>query len=418
MRQTALFTKILKETPKDEVSKNSQLLLRAGFIHKDMAGVYSFLPLGLRVLKKIETIIREEMNGLGAQEIVLASLQNQETWEPTNQWDDSEVDVWFKTKLKNNTELGLAFTHEAPITKMLRSYCTSYRDLPKFIYQFQTKFRNEVRAKSGIMRTREFLMKDMYSFSRTEEEHATLYEQAKQAYLKIFRRLGLGDLTYLTFASGGMFSKFSHEFQAVTPAGEDTIYLSEKKKIAVNKEIYSSALLEELGLTAEELQETTASEVGNIFNLGTRFSNPLGLQYTDERGNKHDVIMGSYGIGPARVMGTVVETLATDNGLVWPEAIAPFQVHIVALGESDEVSTTAEAMYETLTNDHIEVLYDDRREVSNGEKLVEADMIGCTFRIVVSQKSLAEGGVEIKKRDEGDGQIIAIENIKKFLHSK
>ncbi len=418
MRQSALFTKIFKESPKDEVSKNSQLLLRAGFIYKDMAGVYSFLPLGLRVLKKIEAVIREEMNALGAQEVLLASLQNQEIWEPTNQWSDDEVDVWFKTKLKNDTELGLAFTHEAPITKMLRAYSNSYRDFPKFIYQFQTKFRNEVRAKSGIMRTREFLMKDMYSFSRTEEEHAVLYEQAKQAYIRIFKRLGLGQNTYVTFASGGVFAKFSHEFQTLTTAGEDTIYVCEKKKIAVNKEIYSPALLQELGLTAEELREEKGTEVGNIFNLGTRFSNPLGLQYVDEAGHKHDIIMGSYGIGPARVMGTIVEILASDTNLVWPEEIAPFRVHIITLGADDLIIKTAEDLYNTLTKDGIEVLYDDRQEVSNGEKLVEADMIGCVFRIIVSQKSLAQGGVEIKKCGENEGKIIATEKIKSFLISK
>lgn len=418
MRQSALFTKIFKESPKDEVSKNSQLLLRAGFIYKDMAGVYSFLPLGLRVLKKIEAVIREEMNTLGAQEVLLASLQNQETWDATNQWNDDEVDVWFKTKLKNNTELGLAFTHEAPMTKMLRAYSTSYRDFPKFIYQFQTKFRNEVRAKSGIMRTREFLMKDMYSFSRTEEEHAVLYEQVKQAYIRIFKRLGLDQYTYLTFASGGVFAKFSHEFQTLTTAGEDTIYVCEEKRMAVNKEIYSPALLQELGLTAEELREEKGTEVGNIFNLGTRFSNPLGLQYVDEAGHKHDIIMGSYGIGPARVMGTIVEILASDTSLIWPEEIAPFRAHIITLGADDLIINTAEELYNALTKDGIEVLYDDRQEVSNGEKLVEADMIGCVFRIIVSQKSLAQGGVEIKKCGENEGQIMAMEKIKSFLISK
>jgi prolyl-tRNA synthetase len=239
MRQSQLFTKTIKETPKDETSLNAQLLLKAGFVYKEMAGVYGFLPLGLRVIKKIENVIRSEMNKVGGQEITLSSLQNKETWEPTNQWDDAEVDIWFKTKLKNDTELGLAFTHEAAITKMMKNYILSYRDVPKLLYQFQTKFRNEVRAKSGIMRTREFVMKDMYSFSRNISEHESLYEKIKQAYTEIFNQLGLGDITYITTASGGVFSKFSHEFQTLTGAGEDTIYIDESKGIAVNKEVYT-----------------------------------------------------------------------------------------------------------------------------------------------------------------------------------
>lgn len=415
MRQSSLFTKILKETPKDEVSKNSQLLLRAGFIYKEMAGVYSFLPLGLRVLNKIEEIIRQELNALGASEISLASLQSKETWEPTNQWSDDEVDVWFKTKLKNDTELGLAFTHEAAITRMLLSYVTSYRDLPKLLYQFQTKFRNEARAKSGIMRTREFVMKDMYSFARTNEEHEALYEKIKAAYLRIFARLGLGDYTYVALASGGVFAKFSHEFQTLTPAGEDTIYVNREKKLAFNKEIYSSAILNDFNLTEDDITEEKASEVGNIFNLGTRFSHALGLNYTDEQGNKHDVIMGSYGIGPARVMGTVIEIMATENGLMWPEEIAPYKVHLLMLGENEATREKAEKLYTQLENSKIEVLYDDRNGCSNGEKLTEADIIGCPWRVVVSDKSLEKGGVEVKRRISAASEIISLDTLVEFL---
>lgn len=421
MRQSALFTKILKEIPKDEVSKNSQLLLRAGFIYKEMAGVYSFLPLGLRVLKKIENIIREEMTNLGAQEVLLASLQSKEIWEPTNQWSDDEVDVWFKTKFKNETEAGLAFTHEAAITNMLKSYLNSYRDLPQFIYQFQTKFRNETRAKSGIMRTREFIMKDMYSFARTQEEHEVLYEKAKQAYINVFVRLGLGSETYVTVASGGVFSKFSHEFQTLTRAGEDTIFVSREKGLAINKEIFSEGLVQELGLKRDDLIEEKATEVGNIFNLGTRFSHALGLHYTDEGGSKHDIIMGSYGIGPARVMGTLVEQFATEERMIWPEAIAPFQVHLLTLGADDVVNQQGDDVYQELQKAGIEVLYDDRNDVSNGEKLVESDLIGCTYRVVVSQKSLKQGGVEIVKRTsdkiirELGENIVATENVIKFI---
>ena len=237
MYQSKLFTKTRKEAPKDEVSKNAQLLIKGGFINKEMAGVYSYLPLGLRVLNKVNNIIRDEMNKIGGQEIFLTSLQEKETWEKTNRWSDDVLDIWFKTKLKNNTELGLAFTHEEPLTKLMENHVRSYKDLPVYPYQIQTKFRNETRAKSGIMRCREFLMKDMYSFSKDIAEHEAFYEKAKIAYLNIFNRVGLGDKTYVTFASGGSFSKYSHEFQTLAENGEDTIYLCEKCQVAVNNEI-------------------------------------------------------------------------------------------------------------------------------------------------------------------------------------
>lgn len=418
MRQSQLFTKTIKETPKDETSRNAQLLLKAGFIYKEMAGVYSFLPLGFRVMKKIEYIIRQEMNKLGGQEITLSSLQNKETWEPSNQWDDAEVDIWFKTKLKNDTDLGLAFTHEAAITKMMKNFIQSYRDVPKLLYQFQTKFRNEVRAKSGIMRTREFLMKDMYSFSKNVSEHETVYEKIKKTYTEIFKLLGLGDITYITTASGGVFSKFSHEFQVITDAGEDTIYINKEKKIAINKEVYSNDILSELNLSETDLIESKATEVGNIFNLGTRFSDALDLTYFDEEGNAQKVIMGSYGIGPARVMGTIVETLSDDKGIVWPKNIAPFAIHLLALGNDEKVTAEGEEIYKTLQQHNLEVLFDDRTEVSNGQKFSDADLIGCPWRVLISEKSLAAGGLEIKNRKQEKGEVISLEQlITKFKHN-
>lgn len=411
MRQSSLFTKTIKETPKDEVSVNAQLLLRAGFIYKEMAGVYGFLPLGLRVLEKIKQVIREEMEALGAQEITMSSLQNKETWEPTNQWDDAEVDVWFKTKLKNDTELGLAFSHEAAMTKLMKHYLRSYRDLPKFLFQFQTKFRNEIRAKSGIMRTREFIMKDMYSFAKDETEHNSLYEKAKDAYIKVFDRLGLGNKTFVTFALGGLFSKYSHEFQTLTETGEDTIYVNEEKRIALNQEVYSPEVLEELGVKSDELIQKKASEVGNIFNLSTRFSDALDLTYLDENGEKKKVIMGSYGIGPARVMGTIVETLADEKGIVWPENIAPFTVHLLTLGSDEKIMTEGESVYSKLKENNIEVLFDDRLEASNGEKFSDSDLIGCPWRVVISEKSLQAGGLEIKGRKDEKGQIMSLKEL-------
>ncbi len=411
MRQSKLFTKTKKESPADEVSRNAEFLIKAGFIYKEMAGVYVYLPLGLRVMGKIIQIIREEMNAIGGQEITLSSLQEKATWEPTNQWDDAQVDVWFKTKLKNDTELGLAVTHEAPITKMLSDFVRSYRDLPQYIYQFQTKFRNEIRAKSGIMRTREFIMKDLYSFDVDEKSHLEFYEKAKEAYIKIFQRVGIGHLTYVTFASGGMFSKYSHEFQTITSAGEDLIYVDEEKNIAINKEVYNDETIASLGVNKDKLVEKKAVEVGNIFTLGTRFSDALNLKYQTAEGDSKSVFMGSYGIGPGRVMGTIVETLSDDKGIIWPESVAPFKVHLLALGEDDAVNKEAENVYETLMKNNIEVLFDERTGLSAGEKFSDADLLGMPYRAVVSARSLKENGIELKKRTEEKGNVVSLDEL-------
>ncbi len=410
MRQSHLFTRTKKEAPKDEVSRNAQLLLRAGFIHKDIAGVYSFLPLGLRTFNKVVQVIREEMNAVGGQELSLASLQDKELWEKTDRWDDNKVDVWFKTKLKNGTELGLAVTHEEPITKMMVQHISSYRDLPVLAYQFQTKFRNEIRAKSGIMRTREFVMKDLYSFARTEEEHETLYASLREAYKKVFTRVGLGERTYQTFASGGMFSKYSEEFQTVSEAGEDVIYVDEKSGQALNVEVLNDEVLADLGLKRENLVEKKSIEVGNIFSLGTKFSEPLGLTYKDEEGNIKSVIMGSYGIGPARVMGTIAEVLSDEAGLSWPESVAPFRVHLLSLGADEK----AGEIYDALTKAGIETLYDDR-DMRAGEKFAESDLLGMPYRVVVGKRSLESGKAEVKKRTEKEAEEVVFENLVDFF---
>lgn len=417
MKQSFLFTKTKKESPADEVSLNAELLIKAGFINKEMAGVYSYLPLGLRVIKKVENIIREEMDAIGGQEVIMTALQEKETWEPTDQWNDKNVDVWFKTKLKNETELGLAVTHEASIAKMMKNFVQSYRDLPFYAYQFQTKFRNEIRSKSGIMRCREFVMKDLYSFCKDENEHNEFYEKAKGAYKNIFKRVGIGHLTYLTFASGGMFSKFSHEFQTVTGAGEDTIYIDENKGIALNKEVYNDEVIANLELDKDNLVEKRAVEVGNIFTLGTRFSDALNLKYKTDTGEEKSVFMGSYGIGPGRLMGTVVEALSDDKGIIWPESIAPFKVHLLALGEDEKVNKEADSLHEDLLQKGIEVLYDDRALVSAGEKFADADLIGIPYRVVVSKRSLADSGFEIKKRNEENGKIMNKEELLNLLMS-
>ncbi|MCX6719108.1 MAG: His/Gly/Thr/Pro-type tRNA ligase C-terminal domain-containing protein [Candidatus Taylorbacteria bacterium] len=402
MKQSQLFTKTRREAPKDEVAKNAQLLIRAGYIHKEMAGAYCYLPLGLRTLNKIINIIREEMNVIGGQEVHLTALQDKQKWEATGRWSDEAVDVWFKTELKNGNQVGLGLTHEEPLTSLMKDHINSFRDLPIAVYQFQTKFRNEVRAKSGIMRGREFLMKDLYSFNASQKEHDAYYERAKQAYVKIFERLGLGDKTFVTFASGGSFSKYSHEFQTVTEAGEDTIYLHEGKKIAVNKEVLNDEVLKDLSISRSDLREMKAVEVGNIFSLGTRFSDAFGLSFKDEKGESKPVIMGSYGIGPGRVMGTIAEIWSDEKGLVWPEAVAPFAVHLIAIFDKNgEVKKAADALYEKLVKQGVEVLYDDR-DASAGQKFSDSDLIGIPKRMVMSEKTLKNNEVEVKDRKSGE----------------
>ena len=414
MRQSKLFTKTRKEVPADEVAKNAELLIRGGFVHKEMAGVYSYLPLGLRVLNKIENIIREEMNAIGGIEMRTSVFQNKEVWEKSNRWNDEVVDNWFKTTLKSGGEVGLSFTNEEAYANILKQYISSYKDLPLYPYDFKNIFRNEARSKSGILRGKEFYWKALYSFSRDEAEHNNFYEKAKQAYVNVFKRSGIGHITYLTFASGGVFSKYSHEFQTITGAGEDMIYVDENKGIAVNKEVYTDEVLKNLGLSKESLVEKRAVEVGNIFSLGTRFSEPFDLKYKKENGEESLVIMGSYGIGLGRLMGTIVEALADDKGIVWPELVAPFAVHLLQLGEDETAKKEAEKVYESLQKNNIEVLFDDRAGMSAGEKFADSDLLGIPLRAVVSARSLKEGGVEIKKRNEEKGKVITLDELVKL----
>ncbi len=412
MLQSQLFTKTRREAPKDEVAKNAQLLIRAGFVHKELSGVYAYLPLGLRTLNNIIQIIREEMNAIGGNEIIMPALQDKSLWEKTDRWDDKKVDNWFKTEFKSGGETGLGITHEEPLTNLMRDYVSSYRDLPAYAYQFQTKFRNEMRAKSGIMRGKEFMMKDLYSFSRNEAEHKIFYERARAAYIKIFERLGLGDCTHVVFASGGIFSRFSEEFQTVSDAGEDIIYIDERSGQALNKEVLTDDVLKELGIARESLVEKKSIEVGNIFNLGTKFSEPLGLSYKDELGESHSVVMGSYGLGPTRIMGTIAEVFGDERGLVWPEAVAPYRVHIINLATDDEeVNRVANLLYDEFLDKHIDALYDDRKGVSAGEKFNDSDLIGIPLRVVVSKKTVAEGKFEVKERMSGASSMISREEL-------
>lgn len=416
MRYSQLFGKTTKTAPADETAKNALLLLKAGYIYKEMAGVYAYLPLGLRVIEKIKQVIREEMNGVGGQEMIMTTLQRKELWEKTDRWGDEQVDIWFKTALKNGSEVGLAWSHEEPITDMVKNYVGSYRDLPFSIYQFQNKLRNETRAKSGIMRTREFVMKDLYSYTRNEAEHKEIYDAVTEAYLRIFDRVGLGDNTYFTFASGGAFTQFSHEFQTVTPAGEDVIYVNREKRLAVNKEVLTDEVLAQLDLKREELEEVAASEVGNIFSFGTTKSEQLGLSFTDDDGEVKPVTLGSYGIGIGRLMGVIVEHYGDEKGLVWPKSIAPALVHIVSLNSKDEtmqerINQVASGLHDDLGALGIDVLWDERGNVSPGAKFADADLIGIPLRLVVSEKTLKEHAVEWKLRASDEMQLVKLDDI-------
>ena len=403
MRLSQNFTHTLREAPADEVSKNAQLLIRAGFVHKEMAGVYDYLPMGRRVLNNIIQVIREEMDAIGGQEVNLTALQQKDVWEQSGRWDDEVLDVWFKTKLANGSELGLAPTHEEPITKMMKNYISSYKDLPAYPYQFQIKFRNELRSKSGLMRGREFWMKDLYSFSRNQAEHEAFYERVTEAYHRVYERLGLGELTYKTFASGGSFSKYSHEFQALSDVGEDIIYVHEGKRLAINEEVYNDEVLADLGVTRDELVEKKAVEVGNIFTLGTKFSDALDLTFTDEDGESKKVFMGSYGIGPSRVMGLIAEHFADDKGLVWPANVAPFTVYLVQIGK--ESQQAADELYEELKAKGIEVVYDDRDE-RPGAKFADSELIGVPYRVTVSDRLLGNQQFEFTTRASGETELL------------
>lgn len=404
MRLSHTFTRTRKQAPADEVAHNAQLLIRAGYVHKTMAGVYSYTPLGLAVLENIKQIVREEMNRISSQELLMSTLQRQELWQETGRWSDELVDVWFKSHLQDGTEVGFGWTHEEPIIELLRSYLKSYKDLPISVYQFQNKLRNELRAKSGIMRGREFIMKDMYSIHASKEDLEAYYQAVIEAYKRCYNRFGLGDDTYVTFASGGAFTKFSHEFQTICAAGEDYIYLHRGRDLAINEEVVDEAV-RELGIDKSELERVKTAEVGNIFNFGTQKSEEMGLVFTGEDGRQHHAYMGSYGIGITRVMGVIVEKFADDKGLVWPEEIAPARVHLVQIGK--ESVAAADELYDTLQQAGISVLYDDRA-ARPGEKFADAELLGMPTRVTVSDRLLASGSYEVQDRATGTVRTLTL----------
>lgn len=555
MRVSQLFTKTSKTAPADEVAKNAQLLIRAGFVHKEMAGAYAFLPLGWRVIEKIKQIVREEMNATGSQELMMTTLQPSEVWEKTNRWDDAVVDNWFKTKLLNGTVLGVGLTHEEPIVDAVKPYMSSYKDLPVSVYQIGNKFRNEKRAKSGLLRGREFIMKDAYTFARDQQQHEQIYEQLAVAYHRVYDRLGIGDSTFRVKADGGIFTKrYSDEFQTVSPVGEDTIFHVPDTDLYFNVEVAPSRAPEheqvheqqpmeecetpdvtgveqlakvlgvpvqqtvktmlyvidghvtavavrgdyevnevklrmaldaksvaladeatvrrvtgaevgyagliglpddvrvvaddstehlvnfELGANrthfhnvnvnwerdvarpaafydvkqaregdlypdTQQVYETMRGvEVGNIFPLETKFTNALDTYYTDEQGERQEIIMGSYGIGVSRLMGVIAEHFSDDKGLVWPESVAPAKVYLVRIG-GDAAVTHADELYEEMTRRGIEVLYDDRDE-RPGTKFADAELMGIPYRVTVSDRLLETQQYELTPRTGGEMAIL------------
>ncbi len=405
MRYSKDFIKTSKEeVSAQEESLNARLLLQAGYINKEIAGVYSYLPLGMRVLRKIEDLIRRHMDQIST-EIFMPTLQPKESWEQTRRYDT--VDVLFKavgankpSRERNKSEYVIGPTHEEIVTPLVKRFVQSYKDLPVALYQIQSKFRNEARAKSGLLRGREFRMKDLYSFHTDEADLKRYYEIVKQKYNDIFAELGIGDRTFVTLASGGDFTDdFSHEFQTLLDTGEDEIYLDRKNNIAYNKEVVNKETEEKLGVKFDDMEIVQASEVGNIFPLNVKFSKAFDFYYTDENNNRNLIYMGCYGIGPSRTMGVLAEIFNDKNGLCWPESVAPFKYHLLTLGESDEVMKRAEQFY---TENRDQVLWDDRAGVSAGEKFNDADLIGCPYRVLVSERSLHDQnyGVEISLRSK------------------
>jgi prolyl-tRNA synthetase len=434
MRQSQLFTKTLRETPKEEKSINARFLIRGGFVDKLMAGVYSFLPLGFLALKKIENIIREEMQRIGGQEVLLPSLHPKKNWEVTDRWRHEEM---FKLKNRGGKDCSLGWTHEEIITPLVQKFAQSYIDLPIYVYQIQDKFRDELRSKSGLLRGVEFIMKDLYSFHRDEKDLDRYYEKAKKAYFQIFKRCGLKDQTFLTLASGGAFSKYSHEFQTVTPYGEDEIYLCEKCKLAVNKEIIAEEKYRCPKCKRKKLEKKKSIEVGNIFKLKDKFARPFNFKFRDKDKKEKLIMMGCYGIGLSRLMGAIVEVHSDERGIIWPEEVAPFQVHIIPIGNTQKVKKASEKLYKDLSapalqkgsyggstvafgvggqKNGLEALYDDRMDKTAGEKFADADLIGTPFRIVISERMLKKNCVETKQRDKRKVKLVKISRLSQFLN--
>lgn len=410
MRLSQSFAKPLRQAPADATTVNHALLVQAGFVDQLMAGVYSYLPLGLRVLRNIEEIVRQEMNNIGGQELLMPVLHPKENWQKTGGWDS--IDVLFKLTSRADREYALGQSEEEVVTPLVLPHIESYKDLPVAVYQIHWKFRDELRSKSGILRGREFLMKDMYSFHTDQKDFDRFYEQSKRAYLRVYERLGL--TAKVTEASGGDFTeKVSYEFMVLTDAGEDDILFCEKCDFCVNVEIAK----EKEGATCPrcgkgKLEQARASEVGNVFDLGQKYTKDFKLAFTGEDGKKENPIMGCYGLGISRLMGVIVEKFHDDNGIIWPESVAPYAAHLLNLGGDDDVKSAAEKLYDELQAAGVEVLYDDREE-SAGVKFADADLIGIPNRVTVSRKTLDQQSAELKRRDSEETELVGLKGIVK-----
>ncbi len=409
MKKSKFLTKTLKETPSDSDSINASYLTRGGFIKKNLAGVYALLPLGMKVYQKIENIIREEMDKVGGQELYMNVFQSKELWEETGRWNEMK-EIMYQFKDIRGKEIGLGPTHEEQITDIVRSNIGSYRDLPVAAYQIQTKFRNEARAKSGLLRGREFIMKDLYSFHPDEKDFYQYYEMMKETYLNVFKRCGLENIKIVE-ADGGVFSKFSHEFQLLAESGEDTIFYCDNCEFAQNKEIAKVSENDKCPNCDGKILKTNSIEVGNIFPLKDKFSKKMKASYKDKDGKEHAIIMGCYGIGLTRLLGSVVEVMHDDRGIIWPESIAPYKVNLISIDKNEET----EKIYQKLIKNGVEVLYDDREDTSAGEKFADADLIGCPYKIIVSKRSIESGGAEIAKRDSKESKVVPTEEIENNL---
>ena len=411
MLQSKLFCKTKKTAPKNAEVVSHKYLVRADFIEQSFSGVYRFLPLGFRVLKKIEEVIRREMFKLGAQEIYMPVLQNKSLWLETGRWQSIDPPL-FKLKDRHQKETALGSTHEEEITDIFRKRVKSYQDLPLSLFQIQDKFRNEMRATGGLLRTREFLMKDLYSFHTDEKDLAKFYERVKKSYFKIFDECGLGSIC-VEADSGTIGGKMSHEFMVVSPVGEDRVVICKKCKTGANVE--KTGEVKKCSKCSHPLEKHSCIEVGHVFNLGTKYSKIMKAEYLDEKGKLHPVIMGCYGIGLSRLLSTIVEINHDKEGIIWPKAVAPFQIHLIPIEDSSKVRKAAEKLYQDLEKDEVEVLYDDRKDKSVGEKFAEADLIGIPMRIVVSKKTLAKNSAELKKRSERKIKLIKLIDIKKYV---
>ena len=413
MLQSQLFSKTQKTAPKEAEVISHKLLLRGDFIDQLASGIYSFLPLGWRAHQKIENIIREEINRIGGQEVFLPTLQPKELWQKTDRWLNMDPPL-LKLKDRHNKEFALGSTHEEVITDLASSRIQSYKDLPLYLYQIQNKFRNEMRSTGGLLRTREFIMKDLYSFHRDEKDLENYFNRVVRTYLRIFERCGLKAI--ISEASGGVFTKLkNYEFQVPAEAGEDKIFFCPKCQFTVNLEIAKVKTCERCLKCKNKLEKINTIEVGHVFSLGTKYSKALNLYFINKDGKKELVEMGCYGIGLGRLMATIVETHHDEKGIIWPKEVAPFQLHLIPIENTKKVKKISQKIYQDLQKQNLEVLYDDRIDKTTGEKFAEADLIGIPWRIVISERTLKRNCIEIKRREEKKGKLIKINKISKIL---